>query len=192
MRWPWWDNLHEQDKLLQAVICAAITLSGWGVTHISWEQLWAHCWVDAVTDGPVPVWEMWENLDETHGNRSFSIPSAQIFIVSLQLLRWKFTVDTWDKKKREQSFLLLRVRWGEYLLAFDMNIIWYSWWLSSRPAENERSNPIHFCHVKNCTKSVWLMFFRERNLALSIIWSKRKCKAIAFSELLLRTLKKKL
>lgn len=79
------------------------------------------------------------------------------------------------------SFLLLRAG-GENLLAFDVNIIWYTW-LSSRPVENERSNPTHFSHVKNPTKSVWLMSFRERNLALSIIWSERKCKVIAFLEL---------
>lgn len=97
MRWPWLDNLCEQDKLLQAVICAV--LSGWEVTHISWEQLWAHCWVEAVADGPGPIGEMQENL-ETHGYRCFDIPSIQNFIGSLQLLRWEFTVDTVGEKKR--------------------------------------------------------------------------------------------
>lgn len=71
-----------------------VTLSGQEVTHINWEQLWAHCWVGAVTDGPVPIGEMQENLDETHGHKCFDIPSAQIFIGALQLLRWEFTVDT--------------------------------------------------------------------------------------------------
>lgn len=71
-----------------------VPLSGWEVTHISWGQLWSHWCVEAVTDGPVPIGDVQENLDETYGYRCFGIPSAQIFIGSLQLLRWEFTVDT--------------------------------------------------------------------------------------------------